>query len=151
MVTVVSPRLLAVDAEWDDDAGAGAWIADRLGPFGPSVGHAVPLGYAASAGVPIPPEDEPWDNRGSVPVVEAIADVLDPFTGDQPVHFGMWDGWSWWYDTGTDPRTAAASPEAPKPSGKVHLRPQRYIGCSVRCGESRRRLYALGHRHRTCD
>jgi hypothetical protein len=32
--------------------------------------------------------------------------VLGPFAGEQPVHSGMWDGWSWWYDTGTDPRTA---------------------------------------------
>ena len=35
--------------------------------------------------------------------MEALIDVLGPFTHDQPVHCGMWEGWSWWYDTGTDP------------------------------------------------
>ena len=44
MITVVCPHLVAVDAAWDDGPDAGRWIADRLGPFGPSVGHAVPLG-----------------------------------------------------------------------------------------------------------
>jgi hypothetical protein len=105
--TVVSPHLLAVGAAWDDGPGAGAWIEDRLGPFGPSVGHAVPLGYEAYAVVRIPPDDE-HTNDGSVPTIEATLDVLDPFTGDQPVHFGMWDGWSIWYDTGTDPRAGLA-------------------------------------------
>jgi hypothetical protein len=28
-----------------------------------------------------------------------IADMLGSFTGDQPVHSGMWEGWGWWYDT----------------------------------------------------
>jgi len=56
VVAVVSPHLVAVDAAWDDGPDAGRWIADRLGPFGPSVGHAVPLGYPAYAVVPIPPD-----------------------------------------------------------------------------------------------
>ena len=104
MVTVVSPHLLAVDAAWDDGPDAGGWIADRLGPFGPSVGHAVPLGYQAYAVVPIPPTTPAMPTGSGI---EALLDVLGPFTGDQPVHFGMWEGWGWWYDTGGDPRTAA--------------------------------------------
>jgi hypothetical protein len=99
---VVSPHLLAVGAAWDEGPDAGGWIAGRLAPFGASLGHAVPLGYEAYAVVPIPPDDD----RRALPVVEALIDVLGPFTGDQPVHFGMWEGWGWWYDTGGDPRTA---------------------------------------------
>lgn len=106
MVTVVSPHLAAVDATWDDGPDAGRWIADRLGPFGPSVGHAVPLGYPAYAVVPIPLDADLQADRGCLSAVERLLDVLGPFTGDQPVHSGMWDGWSWWYDSGTDPRTA---------------------------------------------
>src|SRR3954466_9331184 len=67
VVTVVSPHLVAVDAGWDDRPDAGAWIADRLGPFGASVGHAVPLGYPAYAVVPIPPDHD----RGCLPAIEA--------------------------------------------------------------------------------
>jgi|tagenome__1003787_1003787.scaffolds.fasta_scaffold20749442_2 hypothetical protein len=107
MVTVVSPHLLAVDAAWDDGPDAGAWIGDRLGPFGLGVGSAVPLGYEAYAVVPIPPDDAQTD-AGSVPTIEAMLAVLDGFAGDQPVHFGMWNGWSFWYDTGTDPRAGIA-------------------------------------------
>jgi hypothetical protein len=106
VVTVVSPHLLAVDASWDDGPDAGGWIADRLGPVGASVGHAVPLGYPAYAVVPIPSGGELLDS-GWLSVIEALLDLLDPFTGDQPVHSGMWEGWGWWYDTGADPRTAA--------------------------------------------
>jgi hypothetical protein len=102
VVPVVSPQLVAADAAWDDGPDAGSWIADRLGPFGAGVGHAVPLGYDAYAVVSIPPDDD----RGSMPVMEVLVDVLGPFTGHQPVHFGMWEGWGWWYDTGDDPRTA---------------------------------------------
>lgn len=108
MVTVISPHLLAAGAAWDDEPDAGGWIADRLGPFGPSVGHAVPLGYDAYALVPIPIEDDPESNHGSVPTIETMVDVLDGFTGEQPVHFGIWDGWSFWYDTGADPRAGLA-------------------------------------------
>src|SRR3954447_3584125 len=126
VVTVVSPHLLAVGAAWDDGPDRGAWIRDRLGPFGPTVGHAVPLGYEAYAVVPIPPDDARTD-RGSVPTIEAVLDVLDPFTGDQPVHFGMWDGWSWWFGTGTDPRTAPgigvgvswSQDDAPRPREEI--------------------------------
>jgi hypothetical protein len=117
VVTVVSPHLLAVDAAWDDGPDAGAWIADRLGPFGPSVGHAVPLGYEAYAVVPVPaphfdcercpPVPADAVERESLPVIEVLLEVLGSLTSDQPVHFGMWEGWGWWYDTGEDPRTAA--------------------------------------------
>jgi hypothetical protein len=110
VVSVISPHLLAADAAWDGGPGAGDWIAVRLAPFGPSVGHAVPLGYDAYAVVPMPMplDDEDGDLHGQrVQMrVEALLAVLGPFTGDQPVHFGMWDGWAWWYDSGTDPRTA---------------------------------------------
>ena len=106
MLTVVSPHLVAVGAGWDDGPGAGAWIADRIGPFGAGVGHAVPLGYPAYAVVPIPWDGDPAGDRGPLIAIEALLDVLGPFTGDQPVHTGMWEGWAWWYDTGADPRTA---------------------------------------------
>ena len=107
MVTVVSPHLVAFDAAWDDGPDAGGWIADRLGPFGASVGHAAPLGYPAYAVVPIPFDDESETDLGPLTAIEALLDVLGPFTGNQPVHCGMWEGWAWWYDTGADPRTAA--------------------------------------------
>jgi hypothetical protein len=103
VVTVVSPHLLAVDAAWDDGPDAGARIADRLGPFGASVGHAVPLGYEAYAVVPVPALHA---DCGSLPVIEVLLEVLGCLTSHQPVHFGMWEGWAWWYDTGDDPRTA---------------------------------------------
>jgi hypothetical protein len=107
VVTVVSPHLLAVGAAWDDGPEAGRWIADRLGSFGPSVGHAAPLGYAAYAVMPLWLADDDVDaEEGCIWPLEALLDVLALFTGEQPVHFGMWEGWGWWYDTGTDPRTA---------------------------------------------
>jgi hypothetical protein len=105
VVSVVSPHLLAAHAAWDDGPDAGVWIADRLGPFGANLGHAVPLGYPAYAVVPIPPGDDLTD-RGCLSAVDGLLDVLAPFTGNQPVHCGMWEGWGWWYDTGADPRTA---------------------------------------------
>jgi hypothetical protein len=105
VVTVVSPHLVAVDAAWDEGPAAGGWIADRLGPFGASVGHAAPLGYPAYAVVSIPADDLQAE-VGCLSVIETLLDVLGPFTGEQPVHCGMWEGWGWWYDTGADPRTA---------------------------------------------
>jgi hypothetical protein len=106
VVTVFSPHLVAVDAAWDDGPDAGRWIADRLGPFGPSVGHAEPLDYPAYAAVPMPPGEEYRPGGGGLSAVQCLLAVLGPFTGNQPVHFGMWEGWGWWYDTGADPRTA---------------------------------------------
>jgi hypothetical protein len=106
VVTVVSPHLVAVDASWDDGPDAGRWIEDKLGPFGPSVGHAVPLGYPAYAVVPIPADDDPQPDGGCLSAIEGLLEVLGPFTGDQPVHCGMWEGWGWLYDSGADPRTA---------------------------------------------
>ena len=58
LVTVVSPHLVAVGAAWDGGPDAGGWIADRLGLFGASVGHPVPLGCPATPFVPIPPDDD---------------------------------------------------------------------------------------------
>jgi hypothetical protein len=106
VVTVVSPHLVAVDASWDDGPDAGRWIADKLGPFGPSVGHAVPLGYPAYAVVPIPADDDTQPDGGCLSAIECLLEVLGPFTGDQAVHCGMWEGWGWLYDSGDDPRTA---------------------------------------------
>jgi hypothetical protein len=104
--TDVSPYLVAADATWDEGPEAGRWIAKRLGPVGETVGHAVPLGYPAYATVPLPREGDPQADLGWPPVLDALLDVLERFTGDQPVHCGMWEGWSWWYRPGEDPRTA---------------------------------------------
>ncbi|MDQ1695223.1 MAG: hypothetical protein QOJ03_576 [Frankiaceae bacterium] len=103
---MVSPYLVAVGAEWEDGLSAGGWIADRLGPFGPSVGHAVPLGYPDNAIVPIPWEEDHDEVLAPVIALDALLEVLDPFTGDQPVHSGIWPGFGWMYETGDDPRTA---------------------------------------------
>jgi hypothetical protein len=122
MVKVVSPHLAAVGAAWDDGPAAGEWIARRLGPFGPSVGHAVPHGYPAYAIVEIP-----WDAEAEVPdpavTFDALFDVLEPFSGDQAVHSGIWPGFGFMYATGEDPRTApgrgvilAWPPDEPQPS-----------------------------------
>jgi hypothetical protein len=120
----ISPYLLAANAVWDDGPEAGRWIEDRLGPFGCSVGHAVPLGYPAYAVVPLVGDDDSQADDGSIPILEAVLDVLDRFTGDQPVHCGMWDGWGWWYAPGEDPRTAPGTgvmvywPETHQPAQK---------------------------------
>ena len=66
---------------WDEGPDAGRWVADTLEPFGPTIGHAVPLGHPAYAVVP-------------VAALEALVDLLGPST---PVHCGMWDGWGWWW------------------------------------------------------
>lgn len=102
------PFLLAVEAAWDGGPAAGRWIGDRLGPFGPSVVHAVPLEYEAYAVVPVPLDDEGCTQEDPLRVVEVLLDALAPFTVRQPVHFGMWDGWSWWHETDENPRTKAA-------------------------------------------
>src|SRR5947207_1081964 len=122
MVTVVSPHLTAVGAAWDDGPAAGHWIAQRLGPFGPSLGHAAPLGYPSYATVPIPLDDDQDEAPGCFSIFQSVLDVLDHLSQDQPVHSGMWDGWAWWYPTGSDPRTAdgigvgVAWPEGDRPS-----------------------------------
>lgn len=100
-----SPHLAAAGAAWDDGPQVGRWIADRLAPFGPSVGHAVPLGYAAYAVAPLWPDDDADVGRGCLAALEALIDVLERFTRDRPVHCAMWEGWSWWYARGEDPRT----------------------------------------------
>jgi hypothetical protein len=121
MVTVVSPYLAAVGATWDDGPAAGEWIAGRLGPFGPSVGHAVPHGYPVYAIVEIPGNAEVDVPEPDV-TFDALLDVLEPFTGDQAVHSGIWPGFAWMYATGDDPRTAPGmgvgvfwSPDAQRP------------------------------------
>lgn len=85
--------LTAAGADWEDGPRAGEWIAGRLGPFGPSLGHAVPLGYAAYAIVPIQWDEEDPHDRAPMIALEAIFAVLQPVTGSQPVHCGIWSGW----------------------------------------------------------
>ena len=58
---------------WDDDASAGAWIARRLGEFGPTVDGTVPRGYTAYAGVAHPG----WDDDGTL-VAQSVALALLP-------------------------------------------------------------------------
>jgi hypothetical protein len=118
-VVVSSPHLAAAGAAWTPGPTVGGWIAPRLGPFGPSVGHAVPLGYEAYAVVPIVPREdgEPEETLGAL---DPLLEVLAPFTGGQPVHTAMWDGWGWWHPTGTAPRPAGVGvhwdPDGPQPS-----------------------------------
>jgi hypothetical protein len=102
-VTENSKHLMAAGAVWDDGPRAGSWIADRLWPFGPTVGNAVPLGYPVYAVVPLPSEDAPGAELGWPPIVDVLVTVLERFTGEQPVHCGMWDGWSWFMPPGRDP------------------------------------------------
>jgi hypothetical protein len=106
---VICPFLTAVGARWDDGPEAGRWIVDRLAAFGPTVGRAVPLGYEAYAVVPVQwDQHEDDDDYGPLSVVELVLDALEPFTNGQFVHCAMWDGWSWWYPTGADPRVNAS-------------------------------------------
>src|SRR4051794_6054369 len=118
-MTPSSSFLIAANAAWADGTDVGGWIADRLAPFGPSVEHATPLGYAAYAVVPIVPDDdgEPFETLRSL---GPVLDTLDAFTGNQPVHTAMWDGWSWWYETGTTPRPSGVgvlwNQDGPPPS-----------------------------------
>ena len=121
MVTVVSWHLLAAGAAWDEGPEAGAWIAERLGEFGPSVGHAVPSGYSAYAIVPIQWDDDDEDGRAPATALDALLDVLEPFTGDRSVHCGIWPGFGWMYEFGDDPRENTGvgvywSPDEPRPT-----------------------------------
>jgi len=72
-------------------------------PFGGAVGHAVPLGYEAYAVVPIAFEDASETDYAALILTDAVVEVLGPFTGEQAVHCGVWEGWPWWYPTGGDP------------------------------------------------
>jgi hypothetical protein len=101
---VRSPQLAAAGAAWDDGPAAGLWIADRLGPWGPKVGSELPRGYEQHAIASIQGSHDVRAQDGGLGVLERLLDLLDPFTGKQPVHCGMWDGWHWWYRIGTDPR-----------------------------------------------
>ncbi|MBJ7332445.1 MAG: hypothetical protein JHC95_21295 [Solirubrobacteraceae bacterium] len=103
IATTASHHLTIVDAVWEDGPRAGGWIAERLGPFGPTVGHAVPLGYETYAVLP----GTDGADDGYLPALDALLGVLGGFTGERPVHCGMWDGWSWWFEPGTDPGRGA--------------------------------------------
>lgn len=82
---------------WEDGPEAGGWIADLLGPFGPTVAGAVPRGHPAHAIVPVPRPDDTQEDPGYVPTLEALIDVLAPFARQQHVHCAMWEGWAWWH------------------------------------------------------
>jgi hypothetical protein len=106
--------------DWDDDASAGAWIAERLGDFGPTVDGTVPRGYAAYACI-----EHPWHDDEITPATQtdALAAVLAPFTGDQPVHLAVWTGHAFLYDHGSDPRATSGispfisrHPDEPRPT-----------------------------------
>ena len=71
--------------------------------MGPTVASELPRGYEHHATVSIPGGDDRAE-AGGVGVLDHRLGVLKPFTGEQPVHCGIWDGWHWWYRTGTDPR-----------------------------------------------
>jgi hypothetical protein len=118
-MTVSSRQLAAAGAMWVDGPEVGGWIAERLAPFGPSVGHAAPIGYAAYAVVPIVADDdgEPFE---TLRALEPVLGALEASTQDQRVHTAMWDGWGWWYETGTTPRPAGVGvywdQDGPQPS-----------------------------------
>ncbi|GAA4415083.1 hypothetical protein GCM10023169_01100 [Georgenia halophila] len=97
--------LAAAGATWDADASAGEWIAPLLGPPGATLDHAVPRGYERYAVVPVPETGEP-DGPEPLAWLDALLNVLEPFTGEQAVHCGIWTGWGWMYDHGDDPVTA---------------------------------------------
>jgi hypothetical protein len=40
---------------------------------------------------------------GPLAVLQVLLEALGPFTGGQPVHSGIWEGWDFWYRTGSDP------------------------------------------------
>lgn len=119
----MSDRLASAGAAWDTDPSAGDWIEPLLAEFGPTIGGNVPSGYAAHAVVAIP--DSETDTEAPpdrLAWLDALLDVLEPFTGEQPVHCGLWEGWAELYDHGADPRTAPGMtvlvgwPEGEQPS-----------------------------------
>lgn len=101
----MSDALARAGATWDADPSAGAWIAPLLGEFGSTIAAGVPRGYAAHAVVPTE-GDGPYTPSESMDWLDALLDVLEPFTGDQRVHCALWEGWGWLYDHGVDPRRA---------------------------------------------
>jgi len=102
-----SPHLVAAGAAWDDGPDAGAWIAARLGPFGASVGHAVPRGYDAYCVVPVRAHaDDPTSDESTFDTLARVLDALAGHTVDQSVHCALWEGWGFLHDHGTDPRHA---------------------------------------------
>lgn len=101
----MSDDLARAGATWDADPSAGAWIAPLLGEFGPEVSAGVPSGYAAYAVIPVEAEG-PYSPSDAMDWLDALLDVLEPATGAQSVHCGLWEGWGWLYDHGVDPRRA---------------------------------------------
>lgn len=102
--------LARAGARWDADPSAGEWIAPLLGEFGPTLGHAVPQTYAAYAVVPFPVDGEgDVDLEAAADRVGALATRLAPWTGVQPVHGGLWEGWSTLYDRGGGVRSSGTA------------------------------------------
>jgi len=119
----MSDKLPQAGAAWDDDPSAGAWIEPLLAGFGTSIGENLPAGYPAHAVVPIPDVDVPVDSLpDDLAWLDTLLAVIEPFTGDQPVHCGLWEGWAELYDRGADPRIApgmavhVAWPDGERPS-----------------------------------
>ena len=103
--------LARAGARWDDDPSAGEWNLPLLGEFGAAIVAIVPPVFEAHAVVPLPldddePEERDVDQEGASERLAAVLEVLGPWTGEQAVHVGLWEGWGFLYDHGKDPATA---------------------------------------------
>lgn len=117
--------LARAGARWDDDPSAGEWILPLLGEFGPTLGHAVPQGYAAYAVVPlIRDEEDGLDPDGASERLRVLLDMLAPWTGEQQVHGTLWEGWASLYDRGGGVRSSGTAvglawdPDGPQPTAE---------------------------------
>jgi len=117
--------LARAGARWDDDPSAGEWIGPLLGEFGPTLGHAVPQVYAAYAVVPFLRDAEgDVDPDDASARIDTLLGALGPWTGDQPVHGTLWEGWPALYDRGRGVRSSgilvglAWGPDGPQPTAE---------------------------------
>ncbi|MFI2102842.1 hypothetical protein ACH436_06085 [Isoptericola sp. NPDC019693] len=117
--------LARVGARWDDDPSAGEWILPLLGEFGPTLGHAVPQAYAAYAVVPLPRDAEGDLDLDAVPArLDALLEVLDPWTGESPLRGTLWEGWPNLYAPGGGVASSGVAvmlawdPDEPEPSAQ---------------------------------
>lgn len=102
--------LARAGARWDDDPGAGEWVAPLLGEFGPTLGHAVPQAYAAYAVVPLPRDDDGDLDLDAIPArLDALLEVLDPWTARATLHGTLWEGWASLYDQGGGVRSSGTA------------------------------------------
>ena len=106
-VRAVEEDLARAGARWDDGPGAGAWILPLLDEPGAALAAHVPDVFEDYAVVPFP-RDAEGDVRSGAAFdrLDALLDVLAPWTGDQPVHVGLWEGWGFLFDHGADPVTS---------------------------------------------